>query len=62
MTSAAWSGCNGYMYFYIQAMGKMNGQPINSGDIVAILCRLPLRAMGAATGYIVARLLAANVI
>lgn len=36
MTSAAWSGCNGYIFFYIHAMGKMNGQPINSGDIVSI--------------------------
>lgn len=36
MTSAAWSGCSSYMYFYIQAMGKMDGQPINSGDTVSI--------------------------
>ncbi|XP_020609048.1 uncharacterized protein LOC110047633 isoform X2 [Orbicella faveolata] len=36
MTSAAWSGCSSYMYFYIHAMGKLDGQPINSGDTVSI--------------------------
>ena len=36
MTSSAWSSCSSYMFYYIHAMGKMNGQPINSGDVVSL--------------------------
>lgn len=36
MTSSHWSSCSSYMMFRITAMGKLNGQPINSGDIVSL--------------------------
>lgn len=37
MTSRYWSSCSRHMKFKIYAMGKMNGQPINSGDTVSIV-------------------------
>lgn len=34
MQPSSWSSCSSHMIFKITAMGKMDGQPINSGDIV----------------------------
>ena len=34
MKSSSWSSCSSHMIFKITAMGKMDGQPINSGDTV----------------------------
>ena len=36
MTSSSWSSCSSAMIFKITAMGKMDGQPINSGDTVTL--------------------------
>lgn len=36
MTSSAWSSCSSHMMFKITARGKMDGQPINSGDTVSL--------------------------
>ena len=36
MTSSKWSSCTSAMIFKITAMGRMDGQPINSGDIVSL--------------------------
>lgn len=37
MTASRWSSCSGHFKFRIYAMGKMDGQPINSGDTVSIV-------------------------
>lgn len=34
MKPSSWSSCSSYIFFKITAMGKMDGQPINSGDTV----------------------------
>lgn len=36
MKSSSWSSCSSSMIFKITAMGKMEGQPINSGDTVTL--------------------------
>ena len=36
MTTSKWSSLNGYAKFMITARGKMDGQPINSGDTVIL--------------------------
>lgn len=45
MTSSAWSSCSTYMMFKITAKGKMDGQPIDSGDTVS------LSSKASGTGY-----------
>lgn len=47
MQSSSWSSCSTYMRFKITAMGKMDGQPINSGDTVT----LTNRAYGYTSSY-----------
>ena len=37
MYSSSWGSCSSYMIFKIIAMGKMDGQPINSGDTVTLM-------------------------
>lgn len=37
MTASHWSSCSSHFKFKIYAMGKMDGQPINSGDTVSIV-------------------------
>ncbi|XP_068679459.1 uncharacterized protein [Montipora foliosa] len=37
MTSSKWSSCSNHMKFKIQAMNKLDGQPINSGDTVSVI-------------------------
>ncbi|XP_067034476.1 uncharacterized protein [Acropora muricata] len=37
ITSSEWTSCSGNMKFFIRAMNKMDGQPINSGDTVSII-------------------------
>lgn len=37
MSSSAWSSCSSYSMFKIFAMGKWDGEPINSGDTVSLL-------------------------
>ncbi|KAK2553748.1 hypothetical protein P5673_024978 [Acropora cervicornis] len=37
ITSSGWTSCSGNMKFFIRAMNKMDGQPINSGDTVSII-------------------------
>lgn len=37
MTPSRWSSCSAHFKFKIYAMGKMDGQPINSGDTVSIV-------------------------
>lgn len=39
MKSSSWSSCTATMIFKITAMGKMDGQPINSGDTVTFTNR-----------------------
>ncbi|XP_022793072.1 uncharacterized protein LOC111332076 [Stylophora pistillata] len=39
INSSAWSSCSSNMFYYIHAMGKMDGQPINSGDVVSLSSR-----------------------
>ena len=36
MTPSLWSSCSSYTKFYITAMGKKDGEPINSGDTVSL--------------------------
>ena len=36
MLSSSWSACSSHMIFKITAMGKLDGQPINSGDTVTL--------------------------
>lgn len=36
MKSSSWSSCSSSMIFKITAMGKMDGQPVNSGDTVTL--------------------------
>ena len=36
MTPSLWSSCSKYTKFYITAMGKKDGEPINSGDTVSL--------------------------
>ncbi|XP_073235661.1 uncharacterized protein [Porites lutea] len=36
MTPSLWSSCASYAKFYITAMGKKPGEPINSGDTVSL--------------------------
>ncbi|XP_073257652.1 uncharacterized protein [Porites lutea] len=37
MTPSRWSSCSAHFKFKIYAMGRMDGQPINSGDTVSIV-------------------------
>ena len=36
MTKSLWSSCSSLSKFYITAFGKVNGEPINSGDTVSL--------------------------
>ena len=36
MTKSLWSSCSSYSKFYITVFGKVNGEPINSGDTVSL--------------------------
>ena len=36
MTKSLWSSCSSHSMFYITAFGKVNGEPINSGDTVSL--------------------------
>ncbi|XP_073238153.1 uncharacterized protein [Porites lutea] len=36
MTKSLWSSCSSYSMFYITAFGRVNGEPINSGDTVSL--------------------------
>ena len=36
MTKSLWSSCSSYSKFYITAFGRVNGEPINSGDTVSL--------------------------
>lgn len=47
MQSSSWRSCSSYMIFKITAMGKMDGQPINSGDTVT----LTIKAYGYTSSY-----------
>ena len=47
MKPSSWSSCTSHMIFKITAMGKMDGQPINSGDTVT----LTVKAHGYTSSY-----------
>ena len=36
MTKSLWSSCSSLSKFYITAFGRVNGEPINSGDTVSL--------------------------
>ena len=36
MTKSLWSSCSSYSMFYITAFGRVDGEPINSGDTVSL--------------------------
>ena len=56
MTKSLWSSCSSYSKFYITAFGRVNGEPINSGDTVSLSSvaygsRYRLRCYASSTTY-----------